>query len=54
MRDAGSDAPADPGLARGTYLVECPEHGGACYICRNLLYVQDGYTAADAGFLSGG
>lgn len=47
----GSD---DPVLARGAYLVEGPEHCGACHSPRNALFVQAGYDASDPDFLSGG
>ncbi|WCR11042.1 cytochrome c [Paracoccus stylophorae] len=44
----------DPVLARGAYLVEGPEHCGACHSPRNALFVQSGYDASDPDFLSGG
>lgn len=54
MPDPGFAPPDDPVLARGAYLVEGPEHCGACHTARNLLYVEKGYSAADPDFLMGG
>lgn len=41
-------------LTRGAYLVEGPGHCGACHSPRTALFVQDGFTARDSGFLAGG
>lgn len=41
-------------LSRGAYLVEGPGHCGACHSPRTALFVQDGFTALDPGFLTGG
>lgn len=54
LPDPGFDAPDDPILARGAYLVEGPGHCGACHTPRNALYVQQGYGADDPDFLAGG
>ncbi|EKE44847.1 Gluconate 2-dehydrogenase cytochrome c subunit precursor [Oceaniovalibus guishaninsula JLT2003] len=54
LPEPGFVAPDDPVLARGAYLVEGPEHCGACHTPRSVFYVQQGYTAADPAFLSGG
>ena len=54
MPDPGFNAPDDAILARGAYLVEGPEHCGDCHTPRNMLYIQDGYTASDERFMSGG
>lgn len=54
MPAPGFTPPADPVLARGAYLVEGPEHCGACHSPRSQLFVEQGYTAADADFLAGG
>lgn len=44
----------DAVLDRGAYLVEGPGHCGACHSPRDLLFAQDGYSSADAAFLTGG
>lgn len=44
----------DEQLNRGAYIVEGPGHCGACHSPRNALFVQGGFTARDADFLSGG
>jgi len=44
----------DEQLARGAYLVEGPGHCGACHSPRTATFVQDGFTASDDTFLSGG
>ncbi|AJE47140.1 c-type cytochrome [Celeribacter indicus] len=49
-----SGATSDDPLRRGAYLVEGPGHCGACHSPRNMLFVQEGYTADDPGFLAGG
>ena len=56
MPDVGfaSGAHSNDPIERGAYLVEGPGHCGACHSPRNTLFVQDGYTADDAGFLTGG
>src|SRR5690625_4303947 len=54
MPEPGFDPPDDPVIARGAYLVEAAEHCGACHTERNLLYIEKGYSAADADFLMGG
>ena len=54
MPEPGFVPPEDPVLARGAYLVEGPEHCGACHTERNLLYIEKGYSAADPDFLMGG
>lgn len=55
MPAPGFTAPsADKVVARGAYLVEGPEHCGACHSPRNPLYIERGYTAADPLFLAGG
>ncbi len=41
-------------LDRGAYLVEGPGHCGACHSPRNTFFAQDGYTAANDRFLTGG
>lgn len=45
---------ADATLARGQYLVEGPGHCAACHSPRTFYQGQDGITARDAGFLTGG
>ncbi|WP_313136637.1 c-type cytochrome [Paracoccus jeotgali] len=50
----GFQPPDDPVLARGAYLVEGPEHCGACHTERNIFYIEKGYSAADADYLMGG
>lgn len=54
MPDPGFEAGDDPILARGAYLIEGPEHCGACHSPRNLLFIQEGRDASDPEFLSGG
>lgn len=54
MPAPGFEADEDPVLARGAYLVEGPEHCGACHTERNLLFAEKGYSAKDADFLMGG
>jgi len=44
----------DAQLTRGAYIVEGPGHCGACHTPRTALFAQDGFTAADGKFLSGG
>lgn len=39
---------------RGQYLVEGPAHCAACHSPRNALMAQDGVSAGEAGFLTGG
>ena len=41
-------------LARGEYIVEGPEHCGACHSPRNAVMAQAALTSADDAFLSGG
>ena len=44
----------DDVLNRGAYIVEGPGHCGACHTPRNVIFGQDGFTARDARFLTGG
>ena len=52
--DGDGDGDGDEQLARGAYLVEGPGHCGACHSPRTALFVQDGFTADDETFLTGG
>jgi mono/diheme cytochrome c family protein len=52
--EAGTSLFDDPQLTRGAYLVEGPGHCGACHSPRTAYFGQAGFTAGDAGFLSGG
>lgn len=53
--DAGFEPTmGDPVLNRGQYLVEGPGHCGACHSPRTIYQGQDGITASDPGFLTGG
>ncbi|RGP35378.1 cytochrome c [Pseudotabrizicola alkalilacus] len=44
----------DEQLNRGAYIVEGPGHCGACHSPRNAVFGQNGFTAHDAPFLTGG
>ncbi|MFD1910635.1 c-type cytochrome [Halodurantibacterium flavum] len=55
LPEAGWEPPfEDDVLNRGAYIVEGPGHCGACHSPRTAWYAQDGTTARDDNFLTGG